>query len=31
VIAYEDVPDRQLVLVKQELETRSWGPERYGW
>ena len=31
VIAYEDVPDKQLVLVKQELETRPWGPERYGW
>ena len=31
VVAYEDVPDRQLVLVKQDLETRPWGPERYGW
>ncbi len=31
VVAYDDVPDRQLVTVKQELVTRPWGPERYGW
>lgn len=31
VVAYDDVPDRQLLLLKQELATRSWGPERYGW
>jgi bifunctional UDP-N-acetylglucosamine pyrophosphorylase/glucosamine-1-phosphate N-acetyltransferase len=31
VVAYDDVPDRQLVTVRQELETRTWGPERYGW
>jgi len=31
VIVYEDVPDGQMVLVKQELEIRSWGPEQYGW
>lgn len=31
VVAYEDVPDRQVVTVKQELVTRPWGPERYGW
>jgi bifunctional UDP-N-acetylglucosamine pyrophosphorylase/glucosamine-1-phosphate N-acetyltransferase len=31
VIAYDDVPDRQLVTVKQELVTRPWGPEKYGW
>ena len=31
VVAYEDVPDRQMVTVKQELATRPWGPERYGW
>jgi len=31
VVLYEDLPDRQLVLVKQELEHRPWGPERYGW
>jgi bifunctional UDP-N-acetylglucosamine pyrophosphorylase/glucosamine-1-phosphate N-acetyltransferase len=31
VILYEDVPDRQLVMAKQELIKHSWGPERYGW
>lgn len=31
VVAYEDVPDRQLVMLKQELSTRPWGPEQYGW
>lgn len=31
VIAYEDVPSRTVVLVKQELTTRPWGPEKYGW
>jgi bifunctional UDP-N-acetylglucosamine pyrophosphorylase/glucosamine-1-phosphate N-acetyltransferase len=31
VVLYEDVPDRTMVLVKQELEARPWGPERYGW
>ena len=31
VVAYDDVPDRQLVTVKQELATRPWGPEQYGW
>jgi bifunctional UDP-N-acetylglucosamine pyrophosphorylase/glucosamine-1-phosphate N-acetyltransferase len=31
VILYDDLPDRQLVTAKQELATRSWGPERYGW
>jgi bifunctional UDP-N-acetylglucosamine pyrophosphorylase/glucosamine-1-phosphate N-acetyltransferase len=31
VVAYEDVPDRQMVTLKQELVTRPWGPERYGW
>ena len=31
VVAYSDVPDRQAVLVKQELEQRPWGPEKYGW
>lgn len=31
VVAYDDVPDRQMVTVKQELATRPWGPERYGW
>lgn len=31
VVAYEDVPDRQMVTLKQELVTRPWGPDRYGW
>lgn len=31
VVAYEDVLDRQMVLVRQALETCEWGPERYGW
>lgn len=31
VVLYEDLPHRTLVLVKQELERRIWGPERYGW
>lgn len=31
VVVYQDVPDRQLLLVRQELETRPWGPEQYGW
>ncbi|MGI5915521.1 MAG: NTP transferase domain-containing protein [Anaerolineae bacterium] len=31
VVVYEDIPDRSLVLQKQELITREWGPERYGW
>jgi bifunctional UDP-N-acetylglucosamine pyrophosphorylase/glucosamine-1-phosphate N-acetyltransferase len=31
VILYEDLPDRKLVLARQELSVRDWGPERYGW
>jgi UDP-N-acetylglucosamine diphosphorylase / glucose-1-phosphate thymidylyltransferase / UDP-N-acetylgalactosamine diphosphorylase / glucosamine-1-phosphate N-acetyltransferase / galactosamine-1-phosphate N-acetyltransferase len=31
VILYQDLPDRQLVMVRQELSFRDWGPERYGW
>lgn len=31
VILYDDLPDRTVVLAKQELTMRSWGPERYGW
>ena len=30
-VAYDDVSDRQLVTLKQELVMRPWGPERYGW
>lgn len=31
VVLYEDLPSRELVVVKQELVRRPWGPERYGW
>jgi NDP-sugar pyrophosphorylase family protein len=31
VIAAEDVPARTLLLVRQEVVRKSWGPERYGW
>ncbi|MGB9682017.1 MAG: sugar phosphate nucleotidyltransferase [bacterium] len=31
VIAYEDIPSNTLVLAKQELTKRDWGPYRYGW
>jgi UDP-N-acetylglucosamine diphosphorylase / glucose-1-phosphate thymidylyltransferase / UDP-N-acetylgalactosamine diphosphorylase / glucosamine-1-phosphate N-acetyltransferase / galactosamine-1-phosphate N-acetyltransferase len=31
VLLTDDLPSRTLVLVKQELVRRSWGPERYGW
>lgn len=31
VVLYEDLPHRTLLLVKQGLERRNWGPERYGW
>ncbi|MBC7288023.1 MAG: hypothetical protein H5T86_08290 [Armatimonadetes bacterium] len=31
VVLYDDVDHGSLVLVKQELVRRPWGPERYGW
>jgi bifunctional UDP-N-acetylglucosamine pyrophosphorylase/glucosamine-1-phosphate N-acetyltransferase len=31
VILYNDLPDRKIVLARQELAIRDWGPERYGW
>lgn len=31
VILYDDLPAKQLVLAKQELVHRPWGPEKYGW
>ncbi len=31
VILYDDLPDRKIVLARQELSIRDWGPERYGW
>ncbi|MGI6459645.1 MAG: NTP transferase domain-containing protein [Candidatus Hydrogenedentales bacterium] len=30
-IVYEDVPERTLLLPKQEHILKPWGPERYGW
>lgn len=31
VVLNEDLPSREMVLVKQELVRKPWGPERYGW
>jgi NDP-sugar pyrophosphorylase family protein len=31
VILYEDLPDRKMVLARQELVFKDWGPEKYGW
>jgi len=31
VILYEDVPSKTMVMAKQELITKPWGPNRYGW
>ena len=31
VLVTEDVADRTLVLLQQQLVSRPWGPERYGW
>ena len=31
VILYDDVPSKTVVMAKQELITKPWGPERYGW
>lgn len=31
VILYEDVPSKKMVMAKQELIMKPWGPERYGW
>ncbi len=30
-IVYEDVPERSLLMAKQEQTTKPWGPEKYGW
>jgi len=30
-IVYEDVPERTLLIPKQEHVTKPWGPEQYGW
>lgn len=31
VILYDDVPSKTMVMAKQELIMKPWGPERYGW
>ena len=31
VVVTENVPSNQMLLLKQELITKSWGPEKYGW
>lgn len=31
VVVQGDVPERSLLLLKQEVERREWGPEKYGW
>ena len=31
VVLTQDLPSRTMVLVKQELVTKPWGPEKYGW
>lgn len=31
VVLTEDLPNRTMVTVKQDLQYREWGPERYGW
>ncbi|MBP3962551.1 sugar phosphate nucleotidyltransferase [Paenibacillus lignilyticus] len=31
VILEEDVPNRTLLYVKQDLVRKEWGPSRYGW
>ena len=30
-ILYEDVPERTLLIPKQEHILKPWGPEKYGW
>jgi bifunctional UDP-N-acetylglucosamine pyrophosphorylase/glucosamine-1-phosphate N-acetyltransferase len=30
-VVYEDVPSNTLLLVRQELVRKDWGPDRYGW
>jgi len=31
VVVSGDVPERSLLLLKQEVERKEWGPEKYGW
>ncbi|MBN2309775.1 MAG: NTP transferase domain-containing protein [Candidatus Hydrogenedentes bacterium] len=30
-IVSDDVPDRTLLMVKQDQTAKEWGPEKYGW
>lgn len=30
-IVYDDVPERTLLIPKQEHISKPWGPEKYGW
>ena len=31
VVVTEDIPSGTAVLLKQELVTKPWGPQKYGW
>ncbi len=31
IVLYQDLPTRTLTLLKQETQSRPWGPEKYGW
>ena len=31
VVLGDDLPNRKSVFVRQQLETKDWGPEKYGW
>ena len=31
VLAREDIPERTMLLAKQEQVRKPWGPEKYGW
>ncbi len=31
VVLKKDLPDKTLIQVEQQLTTKEWGPEKYGW
>jgi NDP-sugar pyrophosphorylase family protein len=31
VVVEGDVPERSLLVLKQQVERKEWGPEKYGW
>jgi bifunctional UDP-N-acetylglucosamine pyrophosphorylase/glucosamine-1-phosphate N-acetyltransferase len=31
IVLYKDQPSRTLTLLKQETQSRPWGPENFGW